>query len=83
MTGPLFSVAKLNSEEFCELCGKPARFKIVPALLNVENKLCDMCAVAYTLQYFKNFGVELSEIQEAFPMVSAAVDAPLGSLLLQ
>jgi hypothetical protein len=82
MTNPLFAVARLDGSEFCELCGKPAIFLITPALLNVEDKLCGSCAVAYTLQVFKNHGVELAEIREVFPKLSAAVDAPVSNRLM-
>lgn len=81
MTRPLLSVAQIDGESYC-VCGGLATFVVTPALLEIDNKFCGSCAVAYVLQYFKNNGVDLAAIWEVFPKLSAALEAPVSNLVM-
>lgn len=81
MTRPLFSIAKLNDESFC-ICRAPASFEITVALTEDRHKFCATCAITFTLQFMKNEGVQIDEIQNVFTKLSIAADAPLSSSLV-
>jgi hypothetical protein len=81
VTRPLFAVAKID-ECACDLCGAPASFQIPVALVDAENKFCGACSIAYVLQFFKNSGVDIAVIQEAFPKLSAALEARVSNFVM-
>ena len=80
MTRPLFDVAEVQ-DCTCDLCGAPALFQITVTFV-AKNKMCGICALAYVLQYFKVSGVDLAVIQEAFPKLSASLEAPVSNFVM-
>lgn len=82
MIQPRFTFSQLETSEDSCMCGQRAAFRITRASLNVDDKLCGICAIAYLLQFFKNEGVELAPILEVFPKASAALEAPVSNFVM-
>lgn len=67
----------------CVCCGQEGRVFIARSEPSFGGMFCNACSLAYLLQTVKNNGVELREIQESFVKLSAALDAPVASSLVQ
>jgi hypothetical protein len=66
----------------CECCSAPADFLAGYPELEMH-PFCRICVGPFVLQTLKLKGVDLSAIEAGFLKLSAALDAPQGSMLLQ
>lgn len=82
MKGFLFQIANDPSESPCKCCSAPSDF--LAGYVDAEiNSFCRVCIAPFVLQTLKCKGVDLGMIESGFLKLSAAVDAPLKSFLVQ
>jgi hypothetical protein len=88
----LFHIAPDPTGSQCKCCPAPSEFltafyyeRDAAGFFTKSdmNSLCAICIVPYVLQTLKTNGASLIAIESGFSKLSAAVDAPPGSKLLQ